>query len=434
MAPTVLWFRRDLRLADNPALQAAVDDADDGVVALFVLDDALLRPSGANRVAFLFRSLRRLDEALGGRLVVRHGRPADVVPALAGEVEASAVHVTADFGVYGRRRDDAVAGALGATPLVRTGSPYAVDPGTIVKPDGTPFKVFTPFLRAWRTRRIDPPLEPSAEPRWVGGLRSDAIPDDPPSVSPELPDAGEGAAHERLASFLTRLSGYAEARDRPGVDGTSRLSVDLKYGALHPRQLLHALDRSAGATKFRTELAWREFYADVLWHRPESARQALQPQMADLAHDDGPDADARFAAWAEGRTGYPIVDAGMRQLAAEGWMHNRVRMLTASFLTKDLHLDWRRGARFFLDRLVDGDLASNQHGWQWVAGTGTDPSPYHRVFNPSLQADRFDPDGAYVGRYAPEVGTDRYPTPIVDHATERQDALARFAATRRRTS
>jgi deoxyribodipyrimidine photo-lyase len=436
MPPSVLWFRRDLRLADNPALLAALDDAgNDAAVALFVLDDALLRPAGANRRAFLYRTLRCLDEALGGRLVVRRGRPSDIVPSVVAEVGASSVHAAADFGPYGRRRDDDVERAL-SVPLVRTGSAYAVEPGAIRKTDGTPFKVFTPYLRAWQTRRIAPPADAPRDARWIDGLATEPVPDDPHGVSPCLPDAGETAAHRRLAAFAERLAGYAAARDRPGDDATSRLSVDLKYGALHPRQLLHAVGpvRSASATKFRSELAWRDFYADVLWHRPESARQALQPVMRDLAYDDGPEANERFAAWAEGRTGFPIVDAGMRQLAAEGWMHNRVRMLTASFLTKDLHVDWRRGARFFLDRLVDGDLASNQHGWQWVAGTGTDPSPYHRVFNPTVQAERFDPDGAYVRRYVPEVGTDRYPPPVVDHDVERREALARYAAAKRQSS
>jgi deoxyribodipyrimidine photo-lyase len=425
MAPSVLWFRRDLRLADNPALLAAVDaGGGDGVVPLFVLDDTLLRSSGPNRVAFLFRSLRLLDEALGGRLVVRRGRPSTVVAEVMREVAASSVHVSADFGVYGRRRDAEVDG------LVRTGSPYAVDPGSIVKTDGTPFRVFTPYLRAWRTRRLEAPADAPGDVRWVDSLATEAIPTDPDGVSPHLPEAGERAAHDRLASFVERIDRYGEARDRPGDDETSRLSVDLKYGALHPRQVLHGLGRSAGAAKFRTEVAWRDFYADVLWHRPESAREALQPAMRRMDYDDGPDADARFAAWVEGRTGFPIVDAGMRQLADEGWMHNRVRMLTASFLTKDLHGDWRRGARLFMERLVDGDLASNQHGWQWVAGTGTDPSPYHRVFNPTVQAGRFDPHETYVRRWVPELGTDAYPAPIVDHADERRDALARYQAAR----
>ena len=421
-SPAVVWFRRDLRLADNPALLAAHADGEGRVVPVFVLDDRLLGPAGANRVAFLFRALRALDASMGGgRLVVRRGDPAVVLPELVREVGAERVHAAADFGPYGRVRDGSLADLL-----ERVGSPYVVDPGTVRKTDGTPFKVFTPFFKTWRTHRWDPPDAPPTDVEWVT-VPGDGIPDGPP-VSASLPDAGEEAAHRRLDAFRERLDRYGDDRNAPGVDGTSRLSVDLKYGTLHPRQLLHGLGRSAGEQRFRTELAWREFYADVLWHRPETAREPLLPAVGRIAVDDGPDADERFAAWVRGRTGFPIVDAGMRQLLAEGWMHNRVRMITASFLVKDLHLDWRRGARHFLQHLVDGDLASNQHGWQWVAGTGTDPSPYYRVFNPTLQGERFDPDGAYVRRYVPEVGTPDYPAPIVDHDAERKEALARYAA------
>jgi deoxyribodipyrimidine photo-lyase len=225
------------------------------------------------------------------------------------------------------------------------------------------------------------------------------------------------------------------------------LSPYLKWGCLHPRQLLAGLGRSKAENVFRTELSWREFYADVLHHDPESARRAWSPAMRSMRVDSGRLADERFDAWAEGMTGYPLVDAGMRQLLREGWMHNRVRMVTASFLVKDLHLDWTRGARHFMRHLVDGDLASNQHGWQWVAGTGTDPSPYVRVFNPVTQSRRFDPEGAYIRRYVDELaGFDArtihepwtvldgpasgYPPPIVDHATEREEALRRFAELR----
>ena len=239
----------------------------------------------------------------------------------------------------------------------------------------------------------------------------------------------------------------------------SRLSADLKYGLVHPRQIMPGLrGRGRGADVFRSELCWREFYADVLWHRPETARRALVTEMEEIRVDEGPAADDRFDAWRLGRTGYPFIDAGMRQLLREGWMHNRTRMAAASFLVKDLHLDGRRGARWFMDQLVDGDLASNQHGWQWTAGTGTDASPYYRVFNPVLQGKKFDPDGEYVRRYVPELrdmstrfihepwsapltagalfdvdmaeGPASYPAPIVDHATERVEALARLAEIR----
>ena len=429
MATSVLWFRRDLRLADHPALVAAVEAAgDDGVLALFVLDDRLAGPSGANRLAFLADSLRDLDASMGGgRLVVRHGDPVEVVPAVAAEVGAASVHVSADFGPYGRRRDEDVERALSGVPFVRTGSPYVVDPGTITKTDGTPFKVFSPFYRAWSSRRRPAPVDPPADVRWLEGLDGDGIPTFEPTAA-ELPPAGEAAAWDRFASFLEHVDQYGEERNLPAVDGTSKMSPYLKYGVVHPRQLLAELGRSKGAERYRFEIGWREFYADVLFHHPGSTHEALQPAMQRMHYDEGPEADERFAAWAEGRTGFPLVDAGMRQLVREGWMHNRVRMLTASFLCKDLHLDWRRGARFFHQHLVDGDLASNHHGWQWVAGTGTDPAPYHRVFNPTLQQEKFDPSGEYVRRYVPEVDTPGYPAPIVDHAAERKEALARYAA------
>jgi deoxyribodipyrimidine photo-lyase len=263
-----------------------------------------------------------------------------------------------------------------------------------------------------------------------------------------LPDAGEAAGLARWADFrVSGLRAYSDRRDRPGQPGTSRLSVHLKYGTVHPRTLLADMSGStgAGAEAFRKELAWREFYADVLWQQPRSARECLNRAYAAMSVDS--DAE-RFAAWAEGRTGYPIVDAGMRQLRGEAWVHNRVRMIVASFLVKDLHLDWSLGAREFLHRLVDGDLASNNHGWQWVAGCGTDASPFYRVFNPVTQGRTFDPSGDYVRAYVPELrsvpgaavhepwdlpgGTPAgYPERIVDHAAEREEALARYERVRR---
>ena len=448
---SVLWFRRDLRLADNPALLAAVDTARGGVLPLFVLDDALRRPSGAPRLAFLYRSLRNLDEALGGRLVVLRGTPENVVPRIARAVEASSVHIAADSGPYGRERDRRVEAALpDGVPLIRTGSPYAVAPGRVLKADGTPFRVFTPYYRAWRRHGwAGPAHSAGATIRWLTGVRSAGVPPDPDlPAGLELPEAGEAAALDRWAEFRdSALDAYADQRDRPDLPGTSRLSVYLKYGAVHPRTLLADLSGNdgQGGETFRRELAWREFYADVLVQEPRSARECLNTTFARLRVDVDRDL---YTAWAEGRTGYPIVDAGMRQLRAEAWMHNRVRMIVASFLVKDLHLDWTLGAREFLHRLVDGDLASNNHGWQWVAGCGTDAAPYHRVFNPVRQGRRFDPSGDYVRRYVPELRSvdgpavhepwERaegvpagYPDRIVDHAAARQEALARYAEVRR---
>ncbi|MFP3905904.1 MAG: cryptochrome/photolyase family protein [Acidimicrobiales bacterium] len=448
--PTIMWFRRDLRLSDNPALVEALR-TDDEVLALFVIDPALWGPAGENRRAFLVGCLRVLDDDLGGALVVRHGDPVEVVPAVARELGATSVHVAADFGPYGTRRDEAVAAALTAEgrELVFDGSPYAVDPGTVRNQAGDPYQVFTPFSRAWKVMDRPEPLRRPSDPAWASAIESDPLPEAEPTAD-QLPEPGETAGRRRLDAFLRRhVERYADRRDEPGVDGTSRLSPYLRWGCVHPRQILSRLGDSPGEQAFRTELAWREFYADVLFHRPDTARAAFRQTMAAMAVDEGSETDEVFAAWCEGRTGYPIVDAGMRQLHAEGWMHNRVRMITASFLVKDLHLDWTRGARHFMAHLVDGDLASNQHGWQWVAGTGTDAAPYFRVFNPVTQSRRFDPDGTYLRRWLPELAdldaavihepwtadptlfADRagsgYPPPIVDHATERAEALARYA-------
>ena len=434
----MLWFRRDLRLADHPALLAARDATGDGVVGLFVLDDALRRPSGSARIAFLYRCLRELDEQLGGRLVVRHGDPVNVVTAVAKEVGAETVHISADYGPYGAARDGRVEKALEkqGRRLVRTGSPYAVAPGRILNGSGSPYRVFTPFSKAWRAHGWrDPAIRPRAV-EWVE-LKGAGIPEDPALEGKALPAAGERAAHDRLTAFLPTVTRYDGNRNLPARDATSRLSPYLKYGCIHPRTVLAKLAEArseGGGTKgistFENELAWREFYADVLFHQPESARADLTSALSGMDYTDvskGAGAE-RFEAWKQGRTGFPIVDAGMRQLRDEGWMHNRVRMITASFLVKDLHVWWQHGARWFLDQLVDGDLASNNHGWQWVAGTGTDAAPYFRVFNPSLQGAKFDPDGEYVRRYIPELreGGTGYPDPIVDHGVERDTALARY--------
>ena len=440
----VVWFRRDLRLSDNPALHAAVAAADE-VVGVFCLDGSLHEPAGAPRRAYLHRCLRALDESMDGNLVVRHGEPSEVIPELSEEVGATTVHIAEDFGPYGRLRDEGVAAALRDidVDLVTTGTPYAVPPGSVFTKSATPYKVFTPFSRQWREHGWPDPIRtpPSITWRSVAG---DGVPDDPDLGSTELPRAGEEAAGYRLDHFLrAKVEDYDGQRDLPGADATSRLSADLKWGVLHPRQILSRLGRTTGAKTFETELCWREFYADVLFHQPESARESMNAEVGNMAWDRGSDADDRFDAWSRGRTGYPIVDAGMRQLLAEGWMHNRVRMIVASFLVKDLHLDWQRGARWFMRHLVDGDLASNQHGWQWTAGTGTDAAPYFRIFNPTSQARKHDPDGAYVRRFVDELaGIDGaavhepwnldggppsgYPMPIVDHAVERAEALRRY--------
>jgi deoxyribodipyrimidine photo-lyase len=458
-APSVLWLRRDLRRGDLPALGAAAG-AGSPVCVVFVLDPALWANAGSARRAWLAATLRATDRAYDGRLCLRAGDPRTVVPELVRELGAASVHVSRETTPVGRRRDRQVHLALedAGVDWVESGSPYAVGPGSVLNGSGDPYKVFTPFSRAWRDHGWPrPATEPdglrlaqvaSEDSAWDLVDAALAEPD-----LPRLPEAGEAAALARWAEFRDdALAAYGMDRDRADLDGVSRLSPYLKIGAVHPRTILADLgdagalgdERAEGAERFATELAWREFYADVLWHQPRSAWHDLRPTLAGMTYES----PARLVeAWRRGRTGYPAVDAAMRQLLAEGWMHNRMRMVTASFLTKDLHVWWPVGARHFLDHLIDGDVASNNHGWQWVAGTGTDASPYFRVFNPVTQGLRFDPQGDYVRRYVPELRhlpgkavhepwkhqdgyLHGYPEPIVDHAEERHEALRRYDAVR----
>ncbi|MFI0432634.1 MAG: cryptochrome/photolyase family protein [Candidatus Nanopelagicales bacterium] len=455
--PSIMWFRRDLRLSDQPALARAADGGGE-VLGLFVADPALL--DGSARTRRLGASLRALNAAMGGALVVRTGDPAVVVPALAAQLGAHDVHVSADYAPYGRRRDARVSAELSelGCALVDTGSPYAVAPGRVVKPDCTPYRVYTPFYKAWQAHGWRPPAG-RVTPTWLT-VNSDPLPAplqhptvDPDSDAPPLPPAGEQGALDRWESFLSDgLAGYADLRNRPDLRATSALSAALRFGEIHPRTLLADLAiaaenpaAAAGAEAFRREIAFREFYADVLFRNPDSATQSLDRRFDEhLEYVTGAEADRRFAAWCEGRTGYPFVDAGMRQLLADGWVHNRVRMIVASFLVKDLHLPWWRGAEWFMAHLADGDLASNSQGWQWTAGCGTDAAPYYRIFNPVLQGQRFDPTGEYVRRYLPELRglagaaahepwkapllAADYPDRIVDHFEQKDVALARFDA------
>lgn len=459
----LVWLRRDLRQADHPALAAAVTQSDGAPIAVvYVVDPTLWAVVGAGRRAWLAACLLSLRDDLGGRLCLAVGDPRVVVPQLARGVGARSVHVTREPTPYGQRRDRAVARALAdqGVSWQESGSPYAVTPGRVLNTSGRPYQVFTPFSKAWREHwwpapAARPPALPLLELPVTAAARQDdghdalsllteAVQDSPIA----LPEPGERAGLRRWQKFLSDgLAAYDHGRDRADQPGSSRLSPYLRLGVLHPRTLLADLVDRTGverpdAGRFITELAWREFYADVLWHHPASAWRDLRASLAHLTYDHPEDA---IDAWRHGRTGYPFVDAGMRQLLATGWMHNRARMVTASFLVKDLHVHWTVGARHFLDHLLDGDIASNNHGWQWAAGTGTDAAPYIRVFNPVTQGRRADPDGDYVRRWVPELrhlpgasvhepwvaagGYDHgYPARIVDHAEERRETLRRFAA------
>ena len=440
---SVWWVRRDIRLADNGALRSAA--AHGPVVPLFVWEDNLLAGAGDVRRAFLFEALNSLDNSVGRALIYRNGPAVQAVPEFCRLVGADTVHVTEDFAPWGRARDAEVEKALAAAGvrLVRADTPYVIRPGTVRKDDGTPLKVFTPFYKRWLTHdwasfpdgKVD-----FADHRdlCVGSRRKDGW----QAVAPQ--PASETAAWQRFDEWSSRaMDRYKDERNNPAIDGTSMMSPYLKFGIVHPRQLLSRLDASSGAEHFRSEIAWREFYADVLFHQPRTAWQNLQTKMDAIDVDTDDAARERFAVFCRGETGYPIVDAGIRQMLTTGWMHNRVRMIVASFLVKDLHLPWQWGARFFMEHLVDGDIASNNHGWQWTAGTGTDAAPYFRVFNPTSQGEKFDPTGDYVRRHVHELADvdtklihdpsglgllapPGYPAPMVDHAAERNEALLRY--------
>lgn len=447
--PTLLWFRRDLRLDDLPALLDAAAGGSD-VLACFVLDPRLEASSGPRRLQFLGDCLRELTAELDGRLLVTRGRPEERLPQICAAVGATAVHISADFSPFGVRRDAAVGELLSAAgiPVIATGSPYLASPGRVTKDDGSPYKVFTPFFRRWREVGWRGPAQSGTDGvKWLDPSTVDGLPDpvDPPDLGVVLDiPAGEAAAQARWAEFVAEgLRTYATDRDRPDKAGTSRMSAYLKYGNIHPRTLVADLNPSEqGHAAYLRELAFRDFYAAVLREWPGSAWHNWNPAFDAIEVDTGPQARTAFEAWKRGRTGYPIVDAGMRQLLETGFMHNRVRMIVASFLVKDLHLPWQWGARWFLEQLTDGDMASNQHGWQWSAGTGTDAAPYFRVFNPTAQGEKFDPSGDYVRRWVPELAVPEvtgadvhrlkggrpagYPEPIVDHAAERAEALRRY--------
>ena len=437
---SIIWFRRDLRINDHPALLAAIESSEQ-IIPLFILDKQQIEEAGSKLLAYMEQSLRLLDESLGNKLHIIEGDQVEVLSTLIKKYEVQEVHISDEYERFGAARDARVEAA--GIKLVRTGSPYAVTPGRVVKPsDGTPYKVYTPFYKAWcvhgwRAPAVTPKkfncVEPTAEYR--------AFPDFPMPEGVDVIQAGEAAALKRFKEFTKNgLDSYDENRNFASIDGTSKMSTYLKFGEIHPRTLLQGLGESKAHDTFRKEIAWREFYADVLFNNPMTDLEYYAPKFAEMRYDKP---GTQFEAWGEGKTGYPFVDAAMRQLVHEGWMHNRTRMVVASFLVKDLHLEWQLGERFFAQHLVDYDVASNAHGWQWTAGSGTDASPYYRVFNPIEQGRRFDENGDYIRKYVPELAhlsaseihepwlfldgySKGYPERIVDHAVERLESLARL--------
>lgn len=440
MKRSIIWFRRDLRIGDHPALNEALKNSDE-IVPVFILDPALINQSGSKRLAYLGQSLRALDESLNGGLHVMVGDVVDVLKELQKRYGADEVHISAEYEPYGAARDARVKSA--GINLIATGSPYAVAPGRVVKPtDGTPYKVYTPFYKNWCIHGWRAPAEtPKKIPTVTPTEKDRNFPDWPMPEGAIVTAAGEKAALERFKYFTKNfLDKYDENRNIPGIDGTSKMSAHLKFGEIHPRTLLAGLGDSKAHDTFRKEIAWREFYADVLFHNPHTENDYYSDKFKAMRYDAPAE---QLAAWKAGKTGFPFVDAAMRQLLLEGWMHNRTRMVVASFLVKDLHLEWQHGADFFKEHLVDFDVASNAHGWQWTAGTGTDASPYYRVFNPIEQGKKFDPDGDYIRKYVPELahlaGSDihepwlyldgyshGYIERIVDHSVERVESLERL--------
>jgi deoxyribodipyrimidine photo-lyase len=435
-APALVWFRLDLRLADNPAMEAAAA-RNKKIVPVFIWapEEEGEWPPGAASRWWLHQSLQSLADGLrrrGMHLVLRRGPSLDALRSLIRECGADSVFWNRRYEPALRARDAFVQKALISAGLhVEThNSALLFEPEEIRTTSGKPFRVFTPFWRSCLSAAPDflslpaPPIqrtecppslslkELALEPEidWVAGMRS-------------AWDPGEAGAHKTLHRFLDNaLADYEEQRNFPADAGTSRLSPHLHFGEISPRQVWAACagQRSAAAEAFLRQLGWREFAHHLLYHFPHTSLEPLRPQFARFPWREDP---KKLNAWQRGRTGYSIVDAGMRELWTTGWMHNRVRMIAASFLVKDLLSPWQEGARWFWDTLVDADLANNTLGWQWVAGCGADAAPFFRIFNPSMQAAKFDPGSEYIQHWIPELGTQDYPPPIVDHARAREQAL-----------
>lgn len=467
----LVWFRRDLRVDDQAALYEALKAADQ-VFCAFVLDRDILDalPRADRRVEFILGALRVLDEdlrRLGGALIVRHAAADDEIPRLAAELEVQAVFTNHDDEPQALARDARVGERLASFGAeLRTFKDHVVfERREIMTGSGGPYGVFTPYKNAW-LRKVDDfylssyPVERhaaalAASPLARGVPTLQEIGFEPAGLSAHVGEGSRGAA-ALLDDFLDRMDRYDETRDFPAVKGPSYLSVHLRFGTVSVRRLARLahqrmLAGDHGAEVWLSELIWRDFYHQVMHHHPQAMAAAFRPEYDAIRWETGAEAEALFQAWCEGRTGYPLVDAAMRQLNQTGYMHNRLRMVTASFLTKDLGLDWRRGEAYFAEKLLDFDLAANNGGWQWASSSGCDAQPYFRIFNPVSQSEKFDAEGRFIRRYCPELaglsdkaihapwerapldlqGVD-YPRPVVDHAQARERTLARYAVVKSR--
>ncbi len=466
MKINIWWIRRDLRLQDNPALHAAIEGAD-AIIPLFVLDPFFETSNhvGEKRRAFLYANLGMLNQALqqrGGGLIVRRGHPLQVLKALVSETQASGIFAQEDVSPYANARDHMLADKL---PLRLTGGLTVHPPAAVRKPDGSAYTVFTPYSKAWK--RLSTPTAQDVLPAPEKIILPDGIESDPIPTNPSQPDhipfpPGEQEAQNRLSAFADEKAApifkYSELRNRMDVEGTSALSPYLRFGLLSPRQAIVAALEAQGrseseperssAQTWLNELIWREFFISILANFPQVRQASFREDLRAIAWQNDRE---EFEAWTQGKTGYPVVDAAMRQLLNIGWMHNRARMIVASFLVKDLLIDWRWGEQWFMQHLLDGDPAANNGGWQWSAGTGTDAAPYFRIFNPILQSKKFDPEGKYIRRWIPELAQiptkyihtpwemspaqqgefgvqigQTYPGPVIDHAFARQRTLDAF--------
>ncbi|MCY4743566.1 deoxyribodipyrimidine photo-lyase [Pelomonas sp. UHG3] len=467
----LVWFRRDLRVDDNAALYRALTQAR-RVYGVFVLDRDILDalPRADRRVEFILGALRVLDEdlrRLGGALIVRHGWAAQEIPQLAAALGVQAVFTNHDDEPQALLRDAQVAELLqaGGTALHTFKDHVIFERREVLTATGGAYGVFTPYKNAWLKKVNEFYLRSYPVERHAHALAPTPLATGVPALADIgfqpaglIAHVGEGSrgAEALLDDFLDRITDYGDRRDFPAVKGPSYLSVHLRFGTVSIRRLARTAHQrmqggDRGAEVWLSELIWRDFYHQVMHHHPHAMRAAFRPEYDAIAWDAGPEADSLFQAWCEGRTGYPIVDAAMRQLRQTGYMHNRLRMVTASFLTKDLGLDWRRGEAWFAQQLLDFDLAANNGGWQWASSSGCDAQPYFRIFNPTSQSERFDAEGRFIRRYCPELaGLDNkaihapweraplamqdvdYPRPVVDHAAARERTLARYSVVKSR--